>query len=325
MAVSELRRLRKNQSLRDKVSEVNLLASDIILPYFVVEGKNIKKPISSMPGVYHLSIDNLLKDIASIKNLSSVLLFGLATSKDERASQSYQGDAVLQKAIRAVKKEFKQLVVISDACLCGYTSHGHCAIVREKKPDNRQQGLDFIDNEATLKVLSKIAISHAEAGADFVAPSAMMDGQVKAIREALTNNSFSDVGILAYSAKYASNFYWPFREALDSVPQFGDRKNYQMDFRNSDEALREIEQDISEGADVVMVKPALAYLDIIYRAKQNFVVPVAAYNVSGEYVMIKNMGKEAESLAFEVITSIKRAGADFIITYWAKEVMKWLK
>jgi porphobilinogen synthase len=208
------------------------------------------------------------------------------------------------------------LIVITDVCLCGYTSHGHCGIVKGKR----------IDNDETLEVLGKIALSHARAGTDLVAPSAMMDGQVKAIRETLDKNGFENVGILAYSAKYASSFYGPFRGALDSAPQFGDRKSYQMDYRNSDKALREIRQDIEEGADIVMVKPALAYLDIIYRAKEKFNIPIAAYNVSGEYVMVKKYSQEQEKeLVLEILTSIKRAGADFIISYWAKDVAKWLK
>ncbi|MEK6732910.1 MAG: porphobilinogen synthase, partial [Candidatus Omnitrophota bacterium] len=213
---------------------------------------------------------------------------------------------------------------ITDVCLCGYTDHGHCGIVRKIKPNEF-----IVDNDETLKILAKIALSHAEAGADFVAPSAMMDGQVRVIRDALDNNGFSNTGILAYSAKYASNFYWPFREALGSSPQFGDRKTYQMDYRNSDEALREIEQDINEGADIVMVKPALSYLDIIYRAKQKFNVPLAAYNVSGEYSLVKSAAKEGlvdeKNIILEILTSIKRAGAGLIITYHAKEVAKWLK
>ena len=318
MPAVRLRRLRKDKAVRDWISQTELRPEDIILPYFVIEGRGVKKPIRSMPGVYHLSIDNLLKDMHEACGIQSVLLFGIPEKKDEIGSQAYRKNGVVQKAIRAIKKEFKDLIVITDVCLCGYTLHGHCGIVNGKK----------IDNDATLKVLTKIALSHGEAGVDFVAPSAMMDGQVRAIRESLDKNEFKDIGILAYSAKYASNFYGPFREALDSAPQFGDRKNYQMDFRNSDEALREIKQDIDEGADIVMVKPALAYLDIIYRAKENFHIPIAAYNVSGEYSMIKEASggdkiKERD-LALEVLTSIKRAGADLIISYFGKEVGKWL-
>ena len=318
MPAVRLRRLRKDKAVRDWISQTELRPKDIILPYFVIEGRGVKKPIRSMPGVYHLSIDNLLKDMHEACGIQSVLLFGIPEKKDEIGSQAYRKNGVVQKAIRRIKKEFKDLIVITDVCLCGYTLHGHCGIVNGKK----------IDNDATLKVLTKIALSHARAGADFVAPSAMMDGQVSAIRKSLDKNGFKDIGILAYSAKYASNFYGPFREALDSAAQFGDRKNYQMDFRNSDEALREIKQDIDEGADIVMVKPALAYLDIIYRAKENFHIPIAAYNVSGEYSMVKEASggdkiKERD-LALEVLTSIKRAGADLIISYFGKEVGKWL-
>ncbi|MBN1913759.1 MAG: porphobilinogen synthase, partial [Candidatus Omnitrophica bacterium] len=288
------------------------------LPYFVVGGRKVKKEIKAMPGVYHLSIDNVLKDIKEAHGIKAILLFGIPETKDATGSGSYKKNGVVQKAIKAIKRKYKDLIIMTDVCLCGYTSDGHCGIVKGKR----------IDNDETLKVLAKIAVSHADAGADFIAPSAMMDGQVKAIRLALDKKGFKDVGILAYSAKYASNFYGPFREALDSVPQFGDRKGYQMDFRNAEEALREMKQDIDEGADIVMVKPALAYLDIIHRAKEKFNIPIAAYNVSGEYSMIKNasVGDKAKErdLALEVLTSIKRAGADFIISYFGKEVGKWL-
>lgn len=324
MPIAELRRLRKNKNIRNWVSQHELRPKDIILPYFLVEGKNVKKPISSMPGICHLSVDNLTKDIKEIKGLNSVLLFGVSNEKDNRAKNSYKKNGIVQKAIKAIKKEFKDLIIISDVCLCGYTSHGHCGIVKNQKLKNFE-----IDNDKTLKILARIALSHARAGADFVAPSAMMDGQVRTIRQALDKRGFKDTGILAYSAKYASCFYGPFREALDSKPAFGDRKTYQMDFRNSYQALREIKQDIDEGADIVMVKPALAYLDIIYRARQEFNIPIAAYNVSGEYSMIKKLNsrdKNAQKeLALEVLTSIKRAGADLIITYWAKDLLKWLK
>lgn len=341
-----LRRLRKNAFIRDLVSETNLNIKDFILPYFVVEGKKIKREIKAMPEIYHLSIDNLLRDIEESKDLGikAILLFGLPKVKDEIGSEAYKKNGIIQKAIKAIKKEFKNLILITDVCLCGYTSHGHCGIVKvvdgllfmvdghKRKKGYKLSTINYqpeVDNDQTLKTLAKIAVSYAEAGVDFVAPSAMMDGQVKAIREALDKNGFKNVGILGYSAKYASNFYGPFREALDSAPQFGDRKSYQMDYRNSDEALREIKQDIDEGADIVMVKPALAYLDIIYRARQKFNIPIAAYNVSGEYNMIKkasNGDKIKEmNLALEVLTAIKRAGADLIISYFGKEVGKWLK
>ncbi|MBU0571519.1 MAG: porphobilinogen synthase [Candidatus Omnitrophica bacterium] len=319
------RSIRRNRITRDWISQTELRVKDFILPYFVAEGEDIKRPIESMPGVYHLSIDNVIKDIAESEGLRAVLLFGVIDKKDELGSESYRAGGIVQKAARAVKEKFSELVVITDVCLCGYTSHGHCGIIKaERKNEN-----SFIDVRATLKVLARIALSHAEAGADLVAPSAMTDGQVGTIREALDKHGFTDTGILAYSAKYASNFYGPFRDALNSAPRFGDRKAYQMDFRNPDEALREIEEDISEGADIVMIKPALAYLDILCRAKQKFNVPVAAYNVSGEYSMIKAMSggdQEMEkNLALEVLTSIKRAGADFIISYFGKEAAKWLK
>lgn len=348
-----MRRLRKNQLTRNLVAETDLSVGNLILPYFVVEGRNVKKEIKSMPSVYHLSIDNVLKDLEEAYGIKAVLLFGVANTKDAIGSQAYNKNGTVQKAIKAIKKKYKDLIIMTDVCLCGYTSHGHCGIIKpvdslsfvvngkKKKRSHKLSTINYqpeINNDKTLKVLCKIALSHAEAGADFVAPSAMMDRQVKVIRETLDNNGFKDVGILAYSAKYASNFYEPFREALDSAPQFGDRKSYQMDYRNSDEALREIKQDIDEGADIVMVKPALAYLDIIYRAKQKFNIPIAAYNVSGEYAMISQwlMGNNKDKknhkpsainhqLVLEVLTSIKRAGADLIITYWAKEAAKWLK
>jgi len=320
MQTISLRKSRKSKAIRDLVSETRISVKDLIFPYFVVEGSNVRQEIKSMPGVFRLSVDNFLKDAKETRKLgiNMLLLFGLPQKKDIRGSESYSKDGVVQKALRAIKKGTEDITVITDVCLCGYTSHGHCGIVRDKK----------IDNDVSIKVLVKIALSHAEAGADFVAPSAMMDGQVKAIRQALDKKGFKDTRILAYSAKYASNFYGPFRDALDSTPQFGDRKTYQMDFRNSDEALREIEQDIDEGADIVMVKPALAYLDIIYKAKQKFNVPIAAYNVSGEYSMIKKVSEgdkiKERDLVLETLTSIKRAGADLIITYFGKEITKWL-
>lgn len=321
MAFVRLRRLRESARIRDLVSETRLGVKDLILPYFVIAGNNKKEPIQSLPEIYRLSIDRLIKDIEEAKKLGirAILLFGLAQRKDAFGTQAYAKTGLIQKAIKRIKKEFKDIIVITDVCLCGYTAHGHCGIVKKR----------VIDNDATLKVLAKIALAHAEAGVDMVAPSAMMDGQVKAIRETLDQNGFGKVGILAYSAKYASNFYGPFREAVDSAPQFGDRKTYQMDYRNSAEALREMEADIQEGADIVMVKPALAYLDIIRRAKDKFSLPLAAYNVSGEYALVKcgaqkGLFKEPE-VALEILTALKRAGADFIITYHAKEAARWLK
>jgi len=307
--------------IRGLVSETRLSPEDIILPYFVVEGKGIRRRIRSMPGVYHLSIDNLIKDISQAQGLgiSSIILFGLPEKKDNRASWASSSQGIIQKALREIKKNFQDLIVVTDVCLCGYTKHGHCGII------NKDQQ---IDQQATLKVLARIALSHAQAGADFLGPSGMVDGQVGAIRIALDKKGFGQTGIMAYSAKYASNFYGPFREALNSAPQFGDRKAYQLDYRNSSQALTEIEQDINEGADIVMVKPALAYLDVIYQAKQRFDLPIAAYNVSGEYSMVKKLAagdkaKEKE-LALETITAIKRSGADLIISYFGKELMQWI-
>lgn len=320
-----LRRLRQNSAIRDLVSETQLLAGDLIMPYFVIEGKGKREKIKAMPGIARLSVDNLLKDIKEAKTLGikAVLLFGICNKKDEEGSEAYNNDGIIQKAVRAIKKNVKDIGIITDVCLCGYTSHGHCGIVRRGHRD-------FIDTDVTLKALAKIAVSHAEAGADFVAPSAMMDCQIRTIRNALDRGGFKETGILAYSAKYASNFYGPFREALDSRPAFGDRKTYQMDYRNSDEALREVGLDIEEGADIVMVKPALAYLDVIYRVKERFNVPVAAYNVSGEYALMSQEPRAKshemrKDLILEVLTGIKRAGADLIITYHAKEAAKWLR
>lgn len=312
MGFARLRTLRRNSSIRDLVAQTRLAADDLIMPYFVVEGRSRREPVKSMPGIYKLSADNLVKDIeeAWALGIKAVLLFGIPRKKDGDGKEAYDKDGVVQKAVRAIKKNIKSVAVITDVCLCGYTLHGHCGSVKNRK----------IDNDATIKILARIAVSHAEAGAGLVAPSAMMDGQVRSIRQALDRKAFGDVGILAYSAKYASNFYGPFREALGSAPRSGDRKSYQMDYRNSGEALREIAADIDEGADIVMVKPALAYLDIIYRAKENFNIPLAAFNVSGEYAMVR----ERESV-IEVLTSIKRAGADFIITYHAKEAARWLR
>lgn len=334
-----LSRLRKNKTIRNWVSQTNIDINDIIMPYFVVKGKNLRLPIVSLPGINHFSIDALIEDISKVKGLRAILLFGVADKKDAVGSQSHNKSGLVQQTVKAIKKEFSDLIVITDVCLCSFTTHGHCGIIKtghRSQVTSHKKGYgqiatdtDFIDNDETIKVLAKIALSHAQAGADFVAPSAMMDGQVREIRGVLDKNGFKDTGILAYSAKYVSAFYGPFRQALGSSPTFGDRKSYQLDFRNSDEAIREIEQDIKEGADIVMVKPALAYLDIIYRAKQNFNIPLVGYNVSAEYVMLKKMsdndeGKERE-MVFEVLTSIKRAGADFIITYHAKDVARWLK
>jgi len=321
-----LRRLRKNEYIRNWVGESDLRPKDLILPYFVTKGKNVKEPIPSMEGIYRLSPDNLLKDLKGLNTLGikAILLFGICNKKDGKGSTAFSKNGVVQKTVKAIRKNIKDIVIITDVCLCGYISHGHCGIIKGSRSPVSGPRNYIIDNDATLKVLAKIALSHAEAGTDFVAPSAMMDGQVRCIRETLDKNDFKDVGILAYSAKYASGFYGPFRDALASRPQFGNRKSYQMDFRNSDEALRAMALDIEEGADIVMVKPALAYLDIIHRAKERFNAPIAAYNVSGEYSLVKGLAEEKD-LILEILTGIKRAGADFIITYHAKEAARWLK
>lgn len=329
-----LRRNRSSQQIRDLLSETEVSVNDLIMPYFVVDGTNKREPIKSMQSIERLSIDNLVKDIEEIRDLGikAVLIFGVCDRKDEIGTESFSRAGIVQRAIKVIKEQIKDIIVFSDVCLCGYTSHGHCGIIKTQDLSSNIQNYT-VDNDETLKILSRIALSHAEAGANFVAPSAMMDGQVGAIREVLDKNGFHNTGILAYSVKYASNFYGPFRSALGSAPQFGNRKTYQMDYRNSNEALREIDQDIKEGADIVMVKPALSYLDIICRAKQEFNIPIAAYNVSGEYSMVKAYCQEIgdkrqeieRNLIFEILTSIKRAGADLIITYHARELGKYLR
>ncbi|MBI5700553.1 porphobilinogen synthase [Candidatus Saganbacteria bacterium] len=287
------------------------------MPYFVVLGKNEKQAIKSMPGINRYSVENLLKEIAEIKKygVTKVLLFGVPKSKSEDACDAYNKNGIVQNAIRAIKKEFKSITVITDVCLCAYTTHGHCRIMESKRK---------IDNKATLEALAKIAVSHAVAGADVVSPSAMMKGQVKAIRQALDKNGYKKVEIMAYSAKFASNFYGPFREAANSAPAYGDRTGYQLNTADTKGAMQSIRKEIKEGAAIVMIKPALSYLDIIFQAKKEVRIPLAAYNVSGEYSMLKNGGGEDLSLVMEVLTSIKRAGADLIITYFGKEVGKYL-
>lgn len=313
-----MRRLRK-ENLRFLVRETKLSVDDFIVPIFVDE--NIKKPleIPSMPNYFRIPLDSVVKEIEACldKNLKTFILFGIPSYKDEVGTSAYDKNGVIQRALRSIKSEFDDVVLITDVCLCEYTSHGHCGIVKGTQ----------ILNDETLPLLAKIAISHAEAGADIVAPSAMMDGMVKAIRDGLDNEGYKDTAIMSYAAKYASNFYSPFREAAESGFKFGDRKSYQMDFHNSNEALREVELDIKEGADIIMVKPALAYLDIIYKVKQKFKFPTAAYNVSGEYSMIKaaiKLGWLNEDVIYEILTAIKRAGADLIITYHAKEIADFL-
>jgi len=311
-----LRRTRRREALRRMVKETKLSADDLIFPMFVVHGNNIKNEIKSLPGNYHLSIDNLIKDAEEIVKLKipAVILFGLPASKDEVGSEAYASDGIVQQAVRALKSEMPDLIVITDVCLCEYTTHGHCGIVEN----------GYIVNDLTLELIAKTALSHAEAGSDIVAPAGMMDGSVQAIRKALDEKGFHETLIMSYSAKYASNLYAPFfRNGTRSIATFGDKKSYQMDYANTHEALREVALDIEEGADIVMVKPALPYLDIIYRVKQKFGVPVAAYNVSGEYAMIKAAGEKgwinADEVMMEVLTCIKRGSADIIITYFAKQ------
>ncbi len=331
--LSRLRRLRKSSGLRRMIRETYLSVNDLIMPCFVMPGRRIRRPIKSMPGVIKLSIDNLIREAreASTLSIPAVLLFGVPREKDEKGTEAYSEKGIVQQAIRNIKKEVPDIVVITDVCLCSYTSHGHCGVLEgnpSQAAGHRYKDIR-IDNDRTLEILAKVALSHAKAGADIVAPSAMMDGQVKAIRETLDKNNFNDVAVMSYSAKYASAFYGPFREAADSTPQFGDRKTYQMDPANVEEAIREVKADIEEGADIVMVKPALAYLDVIYRVKRKFSCPVAAYNVSGEYSMIKVASQKGwineKGIILEILTGIKRAGADMIITYYAKEAAEWIQ
>ncbi|BEP28736.1 porphobilinogen synthase [Helicovermis profundi] len=312
------RRLRTNKVLRDMVRENKLSTENFIYPLFFVEGNNIKEEISTMPGVFHFSVDMIKEELNELISLGikKVLVFGVPNHKDSIGSESFNDEGIVQMAVKEIKKHSPDMFVITDVCMCQYTDHGHCGILSD---------IGVVKNDITLDYLSKIALSHALSGADMVAPSDMMDGRVSAIRQTLDNNGFKYVSIMAYSAKYASNFYGPFREAAHSAPSFGDRKTYQMDFSNSDEALIEIESDIEEGADIIMVKPALSYLDIIRRAKDNFNIPIAAYNVSGEYSMIKNaisQGLVSDDIIYEIVLSIKRAGAGIIITYFAKELAK---
>ncbi len=307
------RRLRFNESIRDLVRETELSHKDFIYPIFVVEGENIKREISSLPDCYHYSVDMLEEIINEVKEagVRGVLLFGIPNHKDSCGSEAYNDDGIVQRAIRKIKEIDKNMYVITDVCMCEYTDHGHCGILDG----------DYVDNDKTLEYLAKISVSHAKAGSDMIAPSDMMDGRVGFIREALDKAGFKNIPIMSYSAKYCSAFYGPFREAANSAPKFGDRKTYQMDPANRREALKEVEMDIQEGADIVMVKPALSYLDIIREVKDKTVVPVCAYSVSGEYAMIKAASKQnlidEERVVMEMLTSIKRAGADIIITYYA--------
>ncbi|MBM7855572.1 porphobilinogen synthase [Desulfohalotomaculum tongense] len=318
-----MRRLRASESIRRLVREHHLRVEDLIYPVFVTPGQGVKKEVSSMPGIYNFSIDELLIELQPVVQLGipGVIIFGVLEEreKDEVGSAAYDDNGVVQRAVRAIKEKYPQLLVITDVCLCEFTSHGHCGIINGSS----------VDNDPTLELLAKTAVSHARAGADMVAPSDMMDGRVAAIRSALDENGFADIPIMSYSAKYASAYYGPFREAAGSAPQFGDRKAYQMDPANGDEALRETWLDIEEGADIVMVKPGLAYMDILRRIKDEFGYPTAVYNVSGEYAMIKAAAQrgwvDEKRVVMETLTAFKRAGADIIITYHAKDAARWLK
>ena len=344
------RRMRQSEAARRLLRETVLSADQLVMPLFVRGGKNVRAPIASMPGQFQLSVDQLVNECQDLHEhrVPAVLLFGLPEGKkDERGTGAFAKDGIIQLAVRAIKERLPELMVITDVCLCAYTSHGHCGVVRtrdkrqvtsdkkskkNKKPQRLPTTLterDFwIDNDATLELLAKVAVSHAEAGADMVAPSDMMDGNVGAIRRALDHTGFGRLPIMAYSAKIASSFYGPFRQAVESAPAFGDRRAYQMDMANAEEALREAQLDIEEGADILMVKPALAYLDLIRRIKETFHHPLAAFNVSGEYAMVKAAAARGwlaeRSTWFEMLVAIKRAGADILITYWAKEAAKLL-
>ncbi len=319
--INRLRRLRANENLRRLVRETSVSIDDLIYPMFVVHGQRTAIEISSMPGCYQYSVDmlvNAAKELALL-GIPGTILFGIPESKDPLGSEAYAEDGIIQQAVRAIKDTVPDLLVMTDVCLCEYTDHGHCGIVEAGD----------VQNDPTVDLLIKESLSHARAGADVIAPSDMMDGRVGAIRDALDDEGYENIPIMAYSAKYASAFYGPFREAAESAPQFGDRRSYQMDPANSEEALREVMLDIEEGADIVMVKPALSYLDVIHQVKTEFQMPVAAYNVSGEYAMIKAAAQngwiDEKRVALEVLTSIKRAGADIILTYFAKSVVEWLK
>ena len=314
------RRMRKNPQWRRMIRETALSVDDLIYPMFVIHGKNVRKEIASMPGNFQFSVDHLIKEAKTVHGLGipAVILFGIPKTKDEMGSGAYDDRGIIQTAVRALKDKVPDLMVITDVCLCEYTSHGHCGIVENGE----------VLNDTTLELLAREAVSHARAGADMVAPSDMMDGRVGAIRDALDEEGFEAIPIMSYAVKYASAFYGPFRDAAESPPKFGDRSSYQMDPANTREAMREAELDASEGADILMVKPALPYLDIIYRVREEFDLPVAAYNVSGEYAMLKAAAKlgwlDEKKVMMESLTAIKRAGADMILTYWAKDAAKLL-
>ncbi len=315
------RRLRESPLIRRMVRETRLGVDNLILPFFAIHGRGVREPISSMPGVVRLSLDELAKEAkdAASMGIPAILLFGVPASKDPRGSEAYAEDGIVQQAARMIKETIPDLLVITDVCLCQYTSHGHCGVVEDGR----------VKNDTSVDLLARVAVSHVEAGADIVAPSDMMDGRVAAIREALDEGGYTETPIMAYSAKYASAFYGPFREAAESAPQFGDRRSYQMDPANAVEALREVGLDVDEGADIVMVKPALPYLDVIARVKQEFGLPLAAYSVSGEFAMIKAAARlgwlDEERVVMETLTAIRRAGADLVITYLAKDAARLLE
>jgi porphobilinogen synthase len=319
--INRPRRLRRNETMRRMIRETRLSRDDLIQPYFVCPGRDVNKPIGAMPGVAQMSVDTVLREARETyaAGVPAVILFGIPSRKDANGSEAWNANGEVQRAIREIKEHVPGLAVITDVCMCEYTDHGHCGVIKNND----------VDNDASLELLVREALSHAHAGADMVAPSDMMDGRVGAIRNAFDEEGFSHLPIMAYSAKFASAFYGPFREAAESAPQFGDRRSYQMDPPNGDEAMREIALDLEEGADIVMVKPALAYLDLIYRAKHEFNVPIAAYNVSGEYSMIRAAGIngwiDEERATLEVLTGIKRAGADLILTYFATKVAQHLR
>ena len=315
------RRLRRSEALRSLVRETRLSTAGLIYPMFVCPGQKVRQEVSSMPGVFQQSADQIVEECREVESLGipGVILFGLPEKKDARGMSSTAADGVVQRAIEAIRKAKLKLLVITDVCLCEYTDHGHCGVIENGE----------VANDATLDILAQQAVSHARAGADIVAPSDMMDGRVGVIREALDEHKFENISILAYAAKYSSAFYGPFREAAQSTPQFGDRRGYQMDPANAREALKEVEMDLEEGADMVMIKPALAYLDVIRRVRDEFDVPVAAYNVSGEYAMVKAAVQKGwldeQRVVMEILTSIQRAGADIILTYHAKYAARWLR
>ena len=322
--ITRMRRLRQNETLRKMIRETHIAVDDFIYPLFVCPGKNVKDEIPSMPGQYRFSVDSLVEECKSVEQLGipAVLFFGIPEHKDPLGTEGYADNGIVQQALRAVKKECSTLALITDVCMCGYTDHGHCGVISKGRGGE-------VDNDRTLELLGKTALSHVRAGAGMVAPSDMMDGRIGYIRDVLDTEKFSTIPIMAYSAKFASAFFGPFREAADSAPQFGDRKSYQMDPPNIEEALREVALDIDEGADIVMVKPALPYLDVISRVKQEFSIPLAAFNVSGEYAMIKaaaaNGWLDETRVVMESLIAIKRAGADMILTYFAKDVAKQLQ